>query len=390
MATVSAEADVAATDPPGGRAATACGSLVAAALALPGAAGAQLGPGPGQVSFKWLDYSDRQPGFDRVSVRSPSILASLPIGGRWGIEAGYTADSVSGASPRWHTAVSSASRFSDHRRAGDVKVTRYDDRHAMGVGAAISEENDFKSRALSLNRVWNSEDNNRSLDIAVAYTHDRIGSVDDPALAENRRTIELTAVVTQAASRTDLVQFGATFVRGRGYYSDPYKRIDIRPGERDQAIAVLRWNHHFDAADITLRTAWRGYRDTFGIRSHTLSVEPAISVGEALIVTPGLRLYSQSAADFYYDPVYSFVGAPYPPGWFEAPPPHLSPDQRLAAFGAVTVGVKLAVRFGDGWTTDLSVEHYEQRASWRVGGKGSPGLDPLSAMIVQLGISRRF
>jgi hypothetical protein len=340
------------------------------------------------VSFKWLDYSDRQPGFDRVSVRSPSVFVAMPIGERWGAEASYTADSVSGASPRWHTAVSSASPFSDHRRAGDVKVTRYTERAAYGIGVAASGENDFDSRAVSLQGVWSSDDNNRSWDAAAAYTHDRIGSANDPRLDETRRTVAVTAGVTQALSRADLVQVGLTYSRGRGYYSDPYKFIDIRPESRDQTVLLLRWNHYVERADITLRTSWRGYRDTFGIRSQTFTFEPALDITERFTIMPALRLYTQSAADFYYDPVYSYIGAPFPPGWLEAPPRYLSPDQRLAAFGAVTIGVKFIARFDEGWTADLRIEGYEQRASWRLGGDGSPGLEPLSATFVQVGISK--
>lgn len=380
---------MAATERPGA-CATACGSLVAAALALPGAATAQSGPAPALVSVKWLDYRDRQPGFDRVAVRSPSVFVAAPVGERWGVEASYTADSVSGASPRWHTSVSSASRFDDHRRAGDVRVTRYSERSSYSAGMAASGENDYDSRALSFGATWASDDNTRSWDAAVAYTYDRIGSVDDPLLDERRRTFEATAGITQALSRTDIVQLSLTLARGRGYYSDPYKRIDVRPEERDQAVAVLRWNHYFEAADVALRVSWRGYRDSFGVRSQTLTLEPAIAVSRTFAVVPSLRLYTQSAADFYYDPVYSFVGAPYPPGYFEAPPGYLSPDQRLAAFGAVTVGLKLVARFGEGWTADLRIEQYEQRTSWRIGGEGSPGLDPLSATFVQVGLSKQF
>jgi hypothetical protein len=323
-------------------------------------------------------------------VQSPSVLVALPLGERWGVEASYTADSVSGASPRWHTSVSSASRFSDDRRGGDVKVTRYGDRAAVAVGLAASGENDFDSRAVSLHGTWNSDDNNRSWDAAVAYTYDRVGSVDDPTLDEPRRTVAVTAGVTQALSRADLVQVGLTYSRGRGFFSDPYKFIDIRPESRDQAVLLLRWNHHFEASDVTLRTSWRGYRDTFGIRSHTVTLEPAFEVSERFAVVPALRLYTQSAADFYYDPVYSYLGAPFPPGWLEAPPQYLSPDQRLAAFGAVTLGIKLIARFGEGWSADLRVEGYEQRSSWRVGGDGSPGLEPLSATFIQIGLSKQF
>jgi hypothetical protein len=88
-----------------------------------------------------------------------------------------------------------------------------------------------------------------------------------------------------------------------------------------------------------------------------------------------------------YDPN---VGAPYPPGYFTNPPQFISPDQRLSAFGAITVGLKIAVRLAADWIADVKGEHYEQRAAWRVGGSGSPGLDPFRATFFQLGVSKRF
>ena len=120
--------------------------------------------------------------------------------------------------------------------------------------------------------------------------------------------------MTQALSRLDLVQLGLTLVDGRGYYTDPYKSLDARPDARRQTIATLRWNHHFEASEITLRSHYRYYRDSFGVRSHTLQFEPVWQAATRLAVTPSLRLYTQTAASFYYDPVYSFLGAPLPPG----------------------------------------------------------------------------
>ena len=108
-------------------------------------------------------------------------------------------------------------------------------------------------------------------------------------------------------------------------------------------------------------------------------------------LTPSVRLYSQSAAKFYFDPVYDpDVGAPYPPGYFTNPPEFISADQRLSAFGAITVGLKLGVQLAPGWAMDLKAERYEQRSNWRVGGSGSPGLDPFRATFVQLGINKKF
>jgi hypothetical protein len=88
--------------------------------------------------------------------------------------------------------------------------------------------------------------------------------------------------------------------------------------------------------------------------------------------------------------VYSYLGAPYPPGFLESPGMPVSADHRLAGFGAWTVGLKVNWTPAPGWTVDLKVEHYEQRPAWRWGGHGSPGLAPLQARFVQWGLSRRF
>jgi Protein of unknown function (DUF3570) len=366
--------------------------LLAASLALPGVAMSQdaLSPGPGGVAFKWLRYEDRQPGWDRISVNAPSWWIRSPLGSRWDVEASWTADSVSGASPRYHSSISGASHLREERRAGDLKLTRYGDRSALSAAVAQSDENDFHSRALSAQARWDSDDRNRSWTIGAGLTLDRIGSSDDPSLADRRRTVELSMGLTQALSRTDLVQLQLTHAAGHGHYSDPYKRLDVRPRSRHQSSVSLRWNHHIEATEVTLRGAYRSYRDSFGIRSHTLSVEPVWPVTARVTLTPSLRLYTQTAARFYYDPVYSFAGAPYPPGYLESPPQYLSPDQRLSAFGAVTLGLKFALAIDEHWQGDIKVERYEQRSAWRVGGAGSPGLAPFSARFITLGAQRSF
>jgi Protein of unknown function (DUF3570) len=366
--------------------------LLAASLALPGVAMAQdlAGPGPGVVAFKWLHYRDQQPGWRRINVSAPSLWISTPLGPSWELQTSLTADSVSGASPRYHSSVSGASRMKDERRAGDFKLTHFGVASALSAAVASSDENDFHSRALSAQARWDSDDRNRSWNLGAGLTLDRIGSSDDASLADKRRTVELSAGLTQALSRTDLVQLQLTHAAGHGHYSDPYKRLDSRPRSRYQSSALLRWNHHIEATDITVRSAYRGYRDSFGIRSHTLSVEPVWQAGQRITLTPSLRLYSQTAARFYYDPVYSFAGAPYPPGYLESPPQYLSPDQRLSAFGALTLGLKLAMKFDAHWQGDVKLERYEQRSAWRVGGPGSPGLAPFSARFITLGLQRSF
>ena len=373
------------------------GAIIAAALALPGVmaplkAYAESAPEHGEVALKYLHYKDSQPGLERIKVSAPSIYVLVPLSPKWAVEGSLVSDSVSGATPRYHSAVSGATlRMKDERRAGDVKVTRYEDRASYSVGLSQSKENDYNSTAVSFDASFSSEDNNRSWNIGVGYAADKIGSTNDASLHERKRTTELMLGVTQALTSNDLLQVNLSFNSGRGYYSDPYKEPDIRPRQRDQAIVLARWNHHLESMGATLRSSYRFYHDSFGINAHTLGVEWVQPVSPRFTVTPSLRLYSQSAARFYYDPVYDpTLGAPYPPGYFTNPPQYISPDQRLSAFGGVTVGLKVAAQITPDWSTDVKAERYEQRSNWRIGGSGSPGIDPFRATFVQVGVSKRF
>jgi hypothetical protein len=383
--------------------ARALGAITLMAMTLPGvmSARAEEPPEKGQIGFKYLHYQDGQKNrttypfydgseggsLDRITVNAPSLYLSVPMG-RWSLEASGVVDQVSGATPRYYSDVSGASKspgMKDERKAGDVKVTRYLDRGAIAVGAAYSTEHDYKSTAVSLEGRLSSDDNNRTWNLGVAVTSDTINPVNDKVVDEHKRTTEATVGVTQALSPRDLAQLSLTYSAGNGYFSDPYKLYDVRPRTRNATIGMLRWNHQFEGMNATLRGSYRYYSDSFGIQAHTFEAAWVQPVSALFTLTPSLRYYSQSSASFYYDPVADATVYPAPVGT----PEFSSADQRLSAFGGVTLGLKGELRLGR-WNTDLKLERYEQRSGWRLGGKGSPGIDPFYANIVQVGLGTRF
>ena len=369
-------------------------SLLAAALLLPGVqALADEPPQGGSISLRYLDYADRQSGLDRIHAHSPSIAVTAPIASDWSIEGTLTADDVSGASPRYHTAVSGASHMQDERKAGDIAVTRYFRRGTLTAGAAYSTEHDYVSRALSLNGTVSSEDNNTTWAFGLAGSRDRIDPVNHVVVDEHKRTVSVLAGVTRVLTPNDIGQLTLTRTNGDGYFNDPYKLFDNRPRSRRQNTVLLRWNHFVDSTGGTSRLSYRYYSDSFRIRAHTLSGEYVQPLGGGWSIVPELRLYTQSAAYFYYDPVYDgTLGPPFPPGFSSGADPNRlsSPDQRLSGFGAVTAGLKVVREIGKLWTVDVKVEGYEQRGNWRLFHDGSPGLAPLHARIFQVGLTRRW
>jgi hypothetical protein len=363
------------------------GALLAAALALPGilpaTALAQLAPDPGLIALKYLDYRDWQPGGDRMRVRSPSFYARKPLSDSLQAEGSIVYDSISGASPLYHNTLSGASRLgvTDYRTAGNAKLTKYFDPVAVGVGAAVSSERDYLSRALSLDVRVSSDDRNRTLAFGIGGASDRINSTNGVAEGKERHALDLLAGITQALSPEAIVQSTVTYSPGHGYYSDPYKAIDVRPDHRRIFAWLTRYNQHLPWLNATVNLSYRYLHDSFGSSSHTAEFAWNQPLPDGWSVVPSFRYYSQSAADFYFDP-------PFPQGFVFGQP--YSADTRLSAFGALTSGVSIVKQLPDGWSFDVKLDFYRQRSDWRLGGDGSPGLEPFSARWIQTGVSKTF
>lgn len=365
-------------------------SILSAALLLPGVhAHAEAPPTNGVISIGYLDYKDSQSNLDRIRVKAPSLSIMAPVAGVWSISGSAVIDDVSGATPRYHSAVSGASRMSDNRSAGDVAIKRYFDRGSLSVGAAISSEDDYLSRALSISGTYESEDRNTTWSAGLGRSNDEINPVNRIVSNERKHTTNLLLGVTQVLTKNDVVQLTLAHDIGKGYFNDPYKAFDSRPRSRDESTLLLRWNHHVEATGGTSRTSYRYYRDTFGVRGHTLAQEYVQPLADGWTVTPEVRLYTQRAADFYFDPVYDRVlGAPFPPGFNGSG--LSSADYRLSGFGAVTLGLKVSKQIDKLWSVDAKVSAYQQRGSWRAFGSGSPGLEPLRARTIQLAVNRQW
>jgi hypothetical protein len=368
-------------------------TLIAAAMLLPGISLAQVLPSQTSafVGTRYLNYQDSQPNWKRIKVTSPSLQLGLPLGDSWRIDADALTDSISGASPRYHAAISGASKVADRRAAESAKLTHFEERRVSSFTAANSRENDFQSQSMAAMTSWATPDQNTSLSLGLGLTQDQITSVENLKLFETRKTKEISVGLTQALSRNDIAQIAFQHSLGTGYFSDPYKGPDLRPNFRKTNALVVMWNHHESAFDTTFKTNYRRYVDSFGVKSHTLSVEGAWSpnVGRWTL-TPLVRLYSQDAADFYYNPVFSYMGVPYPADYFKSTPAVISADQRLAAFGALTLGFKFQVKLQEDVVLDFKVDRYQQRTAWHLKTPGSNGLPIFNASFYQIGIYKTF
>jgi len=364
--------------------AAAAGSLLAAALALPGVlpatAHAQAAPDKGIFELQYLSYRDWQPGRDRMKVDAPAFYALVPLSDTWVVEGGMVYDAMSGASPLYFNVLSGAS-VGDYRTAGDIKVTKYFGDYAVSVGAFVSSEQDFLSRGASVNVQLYSEDRNRTWTLGMAGTNDRINAINGVAPNSSRNSLEFLVGVTQALSPNDIVQSNLTYYTGHGYYSDPYKPLDTRPTTRETWAWLTRYNHYFEDADATLRLGYRLLFDSFGSDMNTFEVAWVQALPWGLTVTPGLRFSTQTAADFWKNP-------PFPRGYREGQ--DYTADTRLASWGAITAGVIVGKTLWDGWNLSLRADYYRQDPDWQIFGTGSPGIQTFSARWLQVNVTKDF
>jgi hypothetical protein len=360
-------------------------------LAFPAKAGAAE---VGEVGFTLLGYKER----GLMKITEPVLWGRAQIAEVWEVQASAAVDIISGASPQLVTNVSgrpvqtlTGASVVDHRRTGDVKVTRRFGDFALSASRAISKEEDYRSKAFGLEARLELNQRNTTLAAGFGKSNDRILSSDNPMLNEGRDTREYLIGLTQAVSPTAVVQSTLTWTRGTGWYNDPYKLTftffasgspilapDRRPDHRDTLAWLTRYRAHFPAARGTLQADYRFYRDDWGIRAHTLEVAWQQALGERWALRPALRYYTQGAADFY-SPV---VTLPQPAV--------LSSDQRLAAWGGLSPSLRATLRLENGVTIEATLGYVHNARTLRFGGSGSDAFETLRAYYGIFGVSRPF
>ena len=371
------------------------------ALPLAGNVYADSAPERGLVGIKHLDYQENQgalgsqPAASRIHVNADQFLVVAPITGEWSLSGTYTADVISGASPASYTYTPVT--MHDKRHASSADVTRYFPNGTVTVGANISSESDYLSRGLSVSVTRSNESKNTTWNAGIGISNDNVRSNLDPKVNANKHIGDLVVGVTQVLTINDIIQLnlgissgrGGYFYNGRSSFSDVYKTFDKRPADRNKNTLMARWNHFFESTQGTVRSSYRYYTDSWSIKAHTLEAEYVQPLSNGWTVTPLARLYTQSAANFYVDSPANFTPSPFGPDAF-ATSTYYSEDQRVAAFGAHTLGIKVAKQLDANWLMDVKYESYGQRASWRMFGSGSPNLAPFDTRSIQIGLSRQF
>ncbi len=271
----------------------------------------------------------------------------------------------------------------------------------MSYGAAISVENDYTSLGASYN--LNKETANRLMtySFGIGFAHDEIsqtggvtpqplGDANDastPFFEEGERdTLELLGGITRVINAKTLWQNNLSFTFSDGYHTDPYKIISVaNPGEPEQSrlyesrpdsrarTAYYSKLVHQLTDTQTIHFSYRYYTDDWEVDSHTFNYRHRLDIGGKQYIEPNVRLYTQTAADFFSRTL--LRNQPLPQ--------YASADGRLDDMTGITLGVKFGKPVGDNGEVRARLAFISQEFDNAV-------IDSLDAFVLQISFKKGF
>jgi len=292
-----------------------------------------------------------------------------------------------------HTAASSAyvSTTGASRTGGtriypsfNWKVENENKRSTFGLGGSFSYEFTYISFGANALYSKKSRDNSRELTAHANLYFDIVKMVEPSELrppptvissastanerskipTNPRNTFDLSLSLNQVLNKRTQIALITEPVAQAGYLGLPFYRVYFNdgsvhvenlPGSRFKLPLGVRLNY-FLGDKIIIRSYYRYYMDSWGVTSHTASLEIPFKITPFVSISPFYRYYTQTAANFF---------APY--GIHTANDQYYSSDYEYSAFNSQYEGLNLRISspkgvFGGKNFSALEIRygHYQQ------------------------------
>lgn len=370
---------------------------------------------------------DAQAGLEGVRIESWYVKGSVEITEDTSFRFQMLQDAISGASPTGATDTATGLPafvpVTDMRQGILGALSRKIDDHLVALEVSRSIEDDYLSYNFALSDVWDLNQKNTTLTFGLSYTDDAVG---DPEGSNQllKKNYEVFSSISQIIDKNTIVSAGLTLGLNRGYLNDPRKVIERtehdtvtetvpiyddsdppvqigentvtrpiswlatypenRPDSRLRGVLQLNGTHYFEAARGALDLTYRLADDDFGVFSNMIQCEWRQSIGPDWLVTPYVRYYRQSAADFFHP---TLDGIPFDPNNQDGTPPNYSSDYRLSELSAFSVGMRVRYQINERLGAFAAYERYAMSPE---SGVRAPTITYPSADVWTFGLSASF
>lgn len=325
--------------------------------------------------YKFEQYQEDD---NRIQVQSHSALFDQQLGAGLALKGSIVYDAISGGTPTGGPPPAGSSavptqEIEDERHAITLEPRFRVGSHTVAPQVAYSDEEDYKSLALSLNYLVDFNRRNTTLDVGFSHNFDRVKGFHLGRETRHKESSDLLLGITQVLSPTTLFNVTLTLGTADGYLSDPYKGFrftgypdpnalfpEKRPGHRTKQILSTTLTQYIEPISAGAELTYRFYHDSQELIGHTVSFEWFQSIGRRVTVAPLIRYYRQSEAYFYRR---SFDADPSdtenPPTM--PIPQFYSADYRLSSMQSWTYGAGATIKLGKQWFLDAAYKRYEMR-----------------------------
>lgn len=323
---------------------------------------------------------------DRIRVDSQYAQIEKDIGTDTHFKAMGLLDSIAGATPTGERPATGnivpKAKMEDRRKAWTSDISHQFTRVNISLGYGVSRESDYVSYGWSANTVTDFNDKNTNLTLGYGGTKDTISEWKlNWSKQRHKDGSDFIAGITQLLNPNTSITANVVYGTATGYMSDPYKivsttRLDLDPGtyytppenrpeDRRKVSIFLGVNRNIERLNCAIDLSYRHYHDSFGVTSHTTTLEWIQKFGEHVIVQPSIRFYRQSASDFYYYNLdRSRITTTYEPVLAETgtgKAPFYSSDYRLSYFQTLDLGLKVVVKITSWLSIDANYDRYIMR-----------------------------
>jgi hypothetical protein len=311
----------------------------------------------------------------KMTVLNPALSVGVRPAEWLGLEAGYEADIVTGASESIKggalaavDVVSSATSFTETRHVArfGFDVTR--DAARLAAAYAYGTESDYRSHSISVSAATDFLQKNTTLELSYARGFDEVctsafGVSDAPSIRlpldassgcfsddEDRAAREVSldsfqAGWTQAWTPVLVTQAVVTAGLQHGFLENPYRAVVLAPAgdqalenhpdNRARAALALGGRYYVRPVKTAFGLRLRGYRDTWDILSLTAEASGEYYVFPWLRLLIRGRYYAQSGALFWSDDYTGGEPATGPRGQYWSGDRELSPLRSYLVGGRV-------------------------------------------------------
>jgi hypothetical protein len=253
---------------------------------------------------------------DGLTVASPWIDADYRFTKELQIGLGYGADAITAATVDITSSATPGFRETRHEARADVGVDLRTVR--IGGGWVGSWEKDTHSYTAFGSGEVDLFQRNLTVGVGYGLVLYRLGDVLEPMeLWRDKQVHQVDGTAAWSVTRTTIIEAGYSFMAMRGFLSNPYLDVPIfpsdpelwsrpsaqwvesrHPGTRDRHTFVLGLRQAAGRR-LFVRGRWRGYFDSWAMRSHAVEAGVGVDVGKGIVLEVSDRFHWQSSVSFY-------------------------------------------------------------------------------------------